>query len=565
MQAVHSSQRNASPLSFPRLAMLNSERWLIGAHILVALIALPPGILMGPFEVFRRSPTFMELVPDWTIPFFSYYYQALTVHGVMNALFFTTIFIVGHSYFVMQRSLQRPLWNIWVAWGAFALMVLGLLFSAYSIMIKQSSVLYTFYPPLIAKPSFYIGLVLLVVGTWLVSLNLFKTYAGWRRDNPGVRCPLGVFGVMMNFVMWVIATISVATLILVMLLPASLGIIDKTDPQMARVLFWFFGHPLVYFWLFPAYVSWYSMLPKQAGGKLFSDPLGRIAMIMLGVFSVPVGVHHLLADPGVSEMAKFVHTTFTFMVAAPSLLTAFNIGAALENAGRRRGATGLFQWLWKQDWKNPIVSAQLAALIIFVAGGFSGMIQASFTLNIALHNTSWVPAHFHMTLASAATLTYISIIYWIVPMIRGSGLWSRRMALTQIGLWTVGMIIFGHGMGAAGIAGVPRRTDLGAAPYVNEAASIWLDTTAVGAVLLLISAILLYVNVIGTLVGSKKPVEHEPPIDTEGDPKAPLWFENWWLWFAVMAILGLLAWAPLFLEGFYYNAPNFGPTGLPIR
>jgi cytochrome c oxidase subunit 1 len=546
--------------------MLNSERWIVGVHIVLGLLALLPGILMGPFQAFRRSPAFMELFPDWTIPVFSYYYQALTVHGVMNALFFTTLFITGFSYFTMQRSLQRTLWSPKLAWVAFGVMAASLLLEVYAIMVEnRSSVLYTFYTPLTAAPSFYIGLVLLVVSTWLVSFNLFQTYASWKRDNPGKPCPLVVYGIIANFVMWCVATVSVTILVLFMLLPSSLGIVTQVDPQMARALFWFFGHPLVYFWLFPAYMSWYTMLPRQAGGKLFSDPLGRVAFLMLGVFSVPVGVHHMFSDPGVSETAKGIHTVFTFVVAVPSLMTAFNVGAALERAGRRYGATGWLDWLWKQNWRDPIVSAQLAGLFLFIAGGFSGIIQASFTLNIALHNTSWVPAHFHMTLASAATLTYISVIYWLIPMIRGRALWSTTMAQVQIVTWIFGMVLFGHGMGAAGLHGVPRRTDLGGSPYINEQAALWLNTTAIGAALLLISSILLYLNVAGTLALSKKPVQRDPPIATSGDPSAPLFLERWWLWLGLMLLLALIAWGPVFAGGFYFESPVFGPTGMPMR
>src|SRR5690606_17266114 len=127
-----------------------------------------------------------------------------------------------------------------------------------------------------------------------------------------------------------------------------------TDPQVARILFWFFGHPLVYFWLIPAYVSWYTMLPKQLGVPLFSDSVGRAAFLMLMIFSIPVGVHHLFVDPGISELAKISHSLMTFIVTVPSLLTAFNIGATLERAGRQRGGN-MISWVWKQPWSNPLV------------------------------------------------------------------------------------------------------------------------------------------------------------------------------------------------------------------
>lgn len=559
MQAVHPAPKQFRPLAFPRLAMLESERALVGAHILVALLALSIGILLGPFQTFRRAPALR-----WEIPVFSYYYQALTIHGVINALFFTTFFIVGFSYFVTQRSLERPLWSLKMAWAAFGMMFVGLALVLFTIAIGQANVLYTFYPSLVAHPLFYVGLVLLVVGTWLVAANLFLTYFGWRREHPGQRVPLAVFATMANYVMWVVATIGVAIEVLFMLLPLSLGWIKTTDPQMARALFWFFGHPLVYFWLIPAYISWYTMLPAQTKSKLFSDPLARVAFLMLMIFSVPVGAHHLFSDPGVSNLMKGIHTVFTFVVAVPSFLTAFNIGAVLERAGRARGARSPLGWLIKQDWGNPVIAAQLAGMILFIAGGFSGLIHASLTLNIALHNTSWVPAHFHMTLAGAVTLTYIGIIYWMLPLIRGRALWSKKVALAQVYTWLVGMLIFGHGMGSAGLLGAPRRTDLGAAgSYVSEKAGFFLNTAAIGGAVLMVSAILLFVNIVATLAFSRQPVEEDAPIQTSGPEGSPLWLERWGLWLGIMVVLVVLAWGPLLSDALSvsdgFNTPGFAP------
>ncbi|KAB8144563.1 cytochrome C oxidase subunit I [Chloroflexia bacterium SDU3-3] len=553
-------QRQPSSLAFPKLAMLMEERTLVGAHVLTGMLALLLGSLMGPFQTFRRSPFVKEAFPDLQIPFFSFYYQALTIHGVMNALFFTTFFIVGFTYFITQRSLERPLWNRTLAWVSYAMMFVGLALVLFAIGSGQASVLYTFYPSLVAHPTFYIGLVLLVVGSWLVGANVFMTYAAWRKEHPGERVPLAVFAAIANFIMWIVATFGVAVEVLFMLLPLSLGWLKTTDPQMGRVLFWFFGHPLVYFWLIPAYISWYTMLPKQVGSKLFSDGLARVAFLMLVIFSVPVGVHHLFSDPGVSSVMKGIHTVFTFVVAVPSFLTAFNIGATLERAGRQRGARRALDWLWHQDFGNPVVAAQLAGMILFIAGGFSGIIQASLTLNIALHNTSWVPGHFHMTLAGAVTLTYIGIAYWIVPLIRNRALWSKKVALAQIYTWLVGMLIFGHGMGAAGIAGVPRRTDLSNAPYVNPDAAFFLNTSAISGVILLISLVLLLVNLVGTLFFSKEPVTEGAPVDTVGPAGSPLWLERWGLWVGIILVLAAVAWLPVVADALgTFASPGYTP------
>ena len=557
MQAVQQQTQEATPvLKFPALSMLQSERSLIGVHILVSLTALSLGILIGPFQSFRRSPGVTEMLGGEAIgmPIFTYYYQALTLHGVLNALIFTTFFIVAFSYFVTQRSLQRPLASLRAAWLAFVLMLVGLLLAAYAIITNQANVLYTFYAPMQAHWTFYLGLTLLIVGTWVSAGTIFATYIGWRKDNPGMTVPLAVFAVVANYVMWITATIGVATEVVTMLLPLSLGIIATTDPQLTRIFFWFFGHPLVYFWLIPAYISWYTMLPKQSGVKLFSDPMGRVAFLMIMIFSIPVGVHHLFVDPGVSELAKVSHSLLTFIVTAPSLLTAFNLGATLERAGRKRGG-GLISWFWKQPWGNPLVVSQLLGMLLFVIGGITGIMNASFTLNIALHNTTWVVGHFHMTLAGAVTITYIGILYWLVPLLRGRQLFAPKAALAQLYLWFAGMIVFGAGMGRAGIEGAIRRTDMGGTgAYISDLWAPWLNLSAVGGVLLLISSVLLYYVLIGTWFASKEPVQEEPPISTSGPAESkPSIFERWGLWITIIIISNAIMWGPVLLQALNFS------------
>ncbi|MFN9116094.1 MAG: cbb3-type cytochrome c oxidase subunit I, partial [Bacteroidota bacterium] len=170
----HAQPARSGAISFPKVGMLSSEQWLIGSHIITALAALSIGIFLGPFQIFRRAP-----ILEWKIPVFSYYYQALTVHGVMNAIFFTTFFIVGFSYFVVTRSLQRDMWSAKLAWTAYWSMLVGILLVLYPLITNQANVLYTFYPSMVAHPTFYLGLVLLVVGTWMVLANILLTYRDW--------------------------------------------------------------------------------------------------------------------------------------------------------------------------------------------------------------------------------------------------------------------------------------------------------------------------------------------------------------------------------------------------
>jgi cytochrome c oxidase subunit 1 len=133
--------------------------------------------------------------------------------------------------------------------------------------------MFTFYPPLQAHWAFYVGLTLVVAGTWLVTLNLVWTYRAWRAQHSGERTPLAAFMALVTFAMWSIASLGLAAEMLGLLIPWSLGWQQGTDPLLARTLFWFTGHPLVYFWLLPTYISWYTLIPRQAGGRLFSDPM----------------------------------------------------------------------------------------------------------------------------------------------------------------------------------------------------------------------------------------------------------------------------------------------------
>jgi len=558
MQAVKSTPDAPASSSRNWTEILTSERVLIGAHIFVAMFALSLGVLMGPFQAFRRSPGVTNLLGGQAIgmPIFSYYYQALTLHGVLNALVFTTFFIVGISYFVTQRSLERKLRFPMLAWWTFILMTVGLCLAAYAIISEQANVLFTFYAPMLAHWTFYLGLVLVIVGTWIASFNIFATYLGWREAEKRP-VPLGVFAILANFVMWDVASLGVATEVLTMLLPMSLGIIQTTDVQVSRIFFWFFGHPLVYFWLIPAYMSWYTMLPKQLGVKLFSDGMGRVAFLMLTIFSIPIGVHHLFVDPGISVLAKAFHSALTMVVAVPSFLTAFNIAATLERSGRKRGSKGhwfgldFFAFL---PWDNPIVVSQLGGMLLFLAGGITGIMNASFTLNIALHNTTWVVGHFHMTVAGAVFMTYMGILYWLLPVLTHRKLWKPKLALAQAYFWLFGMLLFGAAMGRAGMLGAVRRTDLGGtgALILPEWVS-WLNISAFGGLLLLISAILLYTVVIGTIFKGEKVTDESEldiPISTSAptDEKLPAILERWSLWLAVIIISCIIMWAPVLLQ-----------------
>jgi len=529
------------------------ERKIAGIHIGVALVAVSIGLLYGPLQALEQMGVNLYFLVPWTYS----YYQGLTLHGVLNAEVFTTFFITGFLTYIVTRSLNRNVRYPWISTLGAVLMIGGVLMASVPLLLDMATVLYTFYPPMKAHPAFYIGVTIMVVGSWVVGYSLYFTLGSWYKENPGQRAPLPALLGVITMAMWQLATLGVAVEELFMLIPWSLGLIDGIDPQLARSFFWYTGHPLVYFWLLPAYLSWYTMVPKLAGGKLFSDPMARLAFWLFLALSIPLGFHHQFVDPGIAAGWKYLHSVLTYAVFFPSLLTAFNLWASLHIAGHRRGGTGMFAWILKLPWGNPALTAQLLAAILFIFGGAGGLINASYNMNLVIHNTAWVPGHFHLTVGSAVTLSFFGISYWLLPHLTGRKLFTRKWALAQAWLWFVGMIIFSRGMHLVGLLGAPRRTMLGSAMkaqlYFNPDWNVPLLFTGVGGTILFLSYIALLVVLIGTVFFGKKLSDEEIPdvpfAEAASPAEAgPMWLSQWKPWLVATVVLIIIGYGPVLYE-----------------
>jgi len=459
------------------------------------------GVSIGAFAIASAMGVLQALsVADVEFPHrdAGLYYLAVTAHGVLMALVFTTFFIMGLGYALAHEALGRIVGRTW-AWVAFWMAAIGSTTAAVTILLGKSTVLYTFYPPLQAHPLFYIGATLLVVGSWIWGAVIIASHRSWRREHPGVPAPLSIHGMLATIIVWYLATTGLALEVVGLLVPWSLGFVTTVDPMVARTLFWWFGHPFVYFLVMPAYVIWYTILPRVAGGRLFSDSLGRMVFILFVVLSTPVGFHHQFADPGISAGWKLAHTITTFAVIYPSFVTAFTIIASLEVAGRMRGARGLFNWIGRLPWSDPVFASIALAMISFAFGGFGGAINAAYAMNAMVHNTAWIQGHFHVTLGTTVALTFIGATYWLLPRISGRPLRFRTLAIAQPYLWTAGMVLFSTSYHIAGLRGLPRRVYSAALSGSDGAA--WQSLTvlaAIGGVILFVSALAFVVVAAGT-------------------------------------------------------------------
>lgn len=534
------------------------QRRAIRWTIYIGFAALTAGIFHGLAQALGYAK--IDILSYF--PFLRNYYQGLTVHGVANVLIFTFAFSNGFLLLTTARGLNRqPIAGM--TWASFGSLLLGNILTAYAVISGQATVLYTSYSPLQAHWTYYIGLALVVVSTWIALANMIIMYRGWKRENPEARVPLLAHISVVSYVMWGLASIPIAVLFLGFLTPWSIGILPKVDPLMNRTLFWFTGHAIVYAWLLPAYVSWYALIPRQVGGRILSDSLSRFVFILFLLLSIPTGFHHQYTDPGISNAMKFFHTVLTFGVFFPSLATAFSVMAALEMGGRKAGGRGLLGWIPKLPWKDPSVTAQLLAMITFVFGGVTGLINASFTMNEVIHNTTWVPGHFHMTVGSAVALTFAGVGYWLVPYLTGRKLWGRGLAVASSWIYVVGVFIFARGMISAGLQGMPRRVFRAGAAYDSEAWNLGGALTGIGGTLMFIGLALFFVIMLMTiLIGKKGEGPRDLPwSETVTAPSLTGYERNWdriGLWTIVAIILILIAYGPFFLT---YLPPNMVSPG----
>lgn len=527
------------------------------AHMYVAFIALFIGASAGLVQTLERSGKL-------TLPANIGYYQILTLHGVILGLVLTTFFIMGFMLSAQSKTTGSYSKGERTAiWIGYILMVIGTAMAGIMILLNEATVLYTFYAPLQAHVVFYIGLALVIVGSWVEGFVIFKRHARFKKENPGEKTPLLSFMAVVTMLMWIISSIGVATTVIFQLIPWSLGMVDTVNVLLSRTLFWYFGHPLVYFWLLPAYMAWYAIVPKIIGGKIFSDSLARMAFILLLFFSIPVGFHHQLTEPGIDPFWKFIQVILTLIVVIPSLMTAFAMFATFEIRGRELGGKGMFGWIKKMPWKDARFLAPFIGMLYFIPGGAGGIINASNQMNQVVHNTIWITGHFHMTAAVTVIMTFFGIAFWLIPSINGRTYTKgiNKLALVQTGFWTIGMTIMSVAMHWQGLIGGPRRSAY--SEYAGNAdTSAWGPyqlAQAVGGSILFIGMILMLIIFVYLAFFAPKGEEIYPVAETSDKAETvPKVFENWPLWIGITVALILFAYTiPLI------DIINSAPVGSP--
>ena len=511
--------------------MYNSRRLAL-YHYWVAFAVFLSAAMLGAWQMLMRSPLPAPLDDP------NAYYASVTLHGTAMAYVVTTFFAMGFGYAVAATSLGRPIRGATAAWVGFGICLTGTLMAVAAILSGRASVLYTFYPPLFGSVWYYLGATLLIGGSMIWVVLMVINMMAWKRDHPGQPVPLAMFAITATALLWAWAASGVELEMIGVVLPRAFGFTSQIDAGLARMLFSVTLHAIVYFWLMPAYIAFYTLVPQAAGGRLYSDTMGRLTFIMFLLFSVPVGIHHLFADPEVSVGFKFLQSFLTFLVALPTLLTVFSICASLEIAGRHRGGRGLLGWIPALPWKEPMILAVGLSLVMLGLGGGGGLINMAYSMNSMVHNTAWIPAHFHLIFGGAVVIMYFAVAYEMWPGITGKPLRSKRLAGWQLWLWFWGMMITSIPWHITGLMGQPRRvaifdfSDPLLAPMVPLAV-----LSVIGGFILLASAFLLIFVLIRSQIGEAvlpEPLRYalavNPPV------RVPRSLNGFALWNAILLV-----------------------------
>jgi cytochrome c oxidase subunit 1 len=429
-----------------------AEKLMI-ANAVTAVVALLVGGILAIGVVLTRWPAVHWLAADT-------FYMVLTAHGIDMLIFWIIFFEVAVLYFCSSTLLRCRLATPKFAWAAFALMVIGAITNNVAVFEGSSSVMMTSYVPMMAAPSFYLGLILFAVGALIACFVFFGTLVVAKRDKTYQgSVPLVTFGAITAAIIAVF-TIASGAIILIPTFLMSVGLVKEVDALVYRTIWWAFGHSSQQINVAAHISIWYAVAAIAFGAKPMSERVSRGAFLLYILFLQLASAHHLLADPGVSTAWKVVNTSyFMYFAVLASMIHGLTIPGAIEVAQRKKGLNnGLFEWLRKAPWGNPVFSGVFISLIGFgFLGGISGVMMGTEQLNMIIHNTIYVPGHFHATVVVGTTLSFMALTYFLIPVLFRREMINPGLAKIQPYLFGLSMYFFCLVMMGAGTLGVSRR------------------------------------------------------------------------------------------------------------
>jgi len=479
---------------------------LIKANAVAAVVFLAVGGLMGLLVALTRWPAVHLLPAEW-------FYLVLTGHGANVLLFWIIFFEIAVLYFASAILLNCRIATPKLAWLGFVLMVAGAILANVTVLQGDSSVMFTSYPPMQAKPNFYLALIVFAVGALIGCVVFFATLVIAKDEGTYQgSIPLVTFGALTAAIIAVF-TLASGAIILIPTWLWSLGLISDIDPLMYKVVWWAMGHSSQQINV-SAHVSlWYLIAALLVGAKPLSEKVSRTAFLMYILFLQLASAHHLLAEPGMDASWKIVNTSYMMYLAVMgSMVHGLTVPGSIEAAQRKNGYDkGVFEWLRKAPWGHPAFAGMFLSLIFFgFIGGISGVVLGTEQLNVLMHNTIYVPGHFHGTVVAGTTLAFMAATYLVLPLIFEREIIWPGLAKWQPYLFGIGAAGISLFMMGAGTLGVPRRhwdITFSDAPLTfahSAGAFLMMGMNGLFAILAAIGGAIYAIIVVGTVLFGKK-------------------------------------------------------------
>jgi len=445
---------------FPRVHYLNVrygwKSWLFTTdHKRIAWLYL--AAITFFFFVGGLAATLMRLnliEPQGSLVEPSTYNRLFTLHGLVMIFFFLAPSIptvLGNFLIPLMigaKDVAFPKLNL-LSWYIF--MAGGTVF-LYSVLAGGVDTGWTFYTPLSSTyansnvMSAAMGVFISGFSSILTGLNFIVTIHTMRA--PGLtwfRLPLFLWSMYATSIIFILAMPVIAITMVLLMLERFLhfGFFDPAlggDPILFQHLFWFFGHPEVYVLVLPAMGVISELIATFSRKRIFGYSFVAFSSVAIAVLSFLVWGHHMFVS-GESLYSGLVFSFFSFAVAIPSAIKVFNWTATLY-----KGSI---------SFDAPMLYA-LGFIGLFTMGGLTGLFLATLTIDVHVHDTYFIVAHFHFIMVGGAVMGYLGGIHYWWPKMTGR-MYSERWARISAVLVFVGFILTFGPQFIVGYLGMPRR------------------------------------------------------------------------------------------------------------